>query len=35
VVLRGFGHYEVYAEPAFSQVMSETVAWLRMHLPSA
>src|SRR5215470_5422832 len=34
VVLRGFGHYEVYAEPAFGQVMSETIAWLRRHLPS-
>ena len=34
VVLRGFGHYEVYAEPAFGQVMSETIAWLRTHLPS-
>jgi uncharacterized protein len=35
VTLRGFGHYEVYAEPAFSQVMAETVAWFRKHLPHA
>ena len=27
IVLRGFGHYEVYTEPAFSQVMAPTVAW--------
>jgi dipeptidyl aminopeptidase/acylaminoacyl peptidase len=33
VVLRGFGHYEVYAEPAFSQVMEATVTWYREHLP--
>ena len=35
VVLRGYGHYEVYAEPAFSEVMRETLAWFREHLPSA
>jgi dipeptidyl aminopeptidase/acylaminoacyl peptidase len=33
VVLKGFGHYEVYAEPAFSQVMQATLAWYREHLP--
>jgi dipeptidyl aminopeptidase/acylaminoacyl peptidase len=32
VTLRGFGHYEVYAEPAFSQVMDETTAWFRKYL---
>jgi hypothetical protein len=32
VVLEGFGHYEVYREPAFSQVMRETVAWFQAHL---
>jgi hypothetical protein len=32
VVLRGFGHYQVYQEPAFSQVMRETVAWYGQHL---
>jgi dipeptidyl aminopeptidase/acylaminoacyl peptidase len=34
VVLKGFGHYEVYAEPAFSQVMAETVSWFRQYLPA-
>jgi len=32
VILRGFGHYQVYEEPAFTQVMSETTAWFRQHL---
>ena len=35
VVLQGYGHYEVYAEPAFSEVMRETLAWFREHLPPA
>ena len=35
VTLHGFGHYEVYAEPAFSQVMAETTAWFSAHLPHA
>jgi len=34
VMLKGFGHYEVYVEPAFSQVMGETLAWLRTYLPA-
>ena len=34
IVLKGFGHYEVYAEPAFSQVMTPTVAWFERHLPA-
>ncbi len=34
VVLRGYGHYEVYAEPAFSEVMAATLAWYRQHLPA-
>lgn len=34
VVLKGYGHYEVYAEPAFGEVMRETVAWYRQHLPA-
>ena len=34
VVLKGYGHYEVYAEPAFSEVMRETVAWFRQHMPA-
>ncbi len=32
VVLRGFGHYEVYGR-AFRQVMDETLAWYGTHLP--
>ena len=35
VTLRGFGHYEVYVEPAFGQVMAETAAWFHQYLPSA
>jgi dipeptidyl aminopeptidase/acylaminoacyl peptidase len=34
VVLKGYGHYEVYLEPAFSEVMRETTAWFRRHLPA-
>ncbi len=34
VTLKGFGHYEVYVEPAFSQVMDETVAWFQHFLPA-
>ena len=34
VVLKGVGHYEVYAEPAFSQIMDETVAWYQEYLPA-
>jgi uncharacterized protein len=33
VSLRGFGHYEVYVEPAFGQVMRETTAWFCHYLP--
>lgn len=32
VVLEGYGHYEVYMEPAFSRVMQATVAWYREYL---
>jgi uncharacterized protein len=34
VVLHGYGHYEVYLEPAFSEVMEATVAWYRQYLPA-
>jgi hypothetical protein len=34
VVLEGYGHYEVYVEPAFSAVMQATVAWYRQYLPA-
>jgi uncharacterized protein len=33
VVLKGYGHYEVYTEPAFSEVMAATLAWYQEHLP--
>ena len=33
VVLKGFGHYEVYGD-AFRQVMEETLAWYGTHLPA-
>ena len=34
VVLKGYGHYDVYAEPAFGEVMAATLAWCRAHLPA-
>ena len=34
VALKGYGHYEVYAEPAFSEVMAETLAWFREYMPA-
>src|SRR2546428_7049696 len=34
VVLRGYGHYEVYTDPAFSEVMDAALAWYRAHLPA-
>ncbi|MDP6473337.1 MAG: alpha/beta fold hydrolase [Alphaproteobacteria bacterium] len=34
VTLKGYGHYDVYSEPAFSAVMSETGAWFGAHLPA-
>ena len=34
VVLKGFGHYEVYAGEALRQVMEATLAWYREHLPA-
>ncbi len=32
VVLKGYGHYEVYQEPAFSEVMAATLDWYRQYL---
>jgi dipeptidyl aminopeptidase/acylaminoacyl peptidase len=32
VVLKGYGHYEVYSEPAFSEVMGETLEWYGKYL---
>ncbi len=34
VMLKHYGHYEVYAEPAFTDVMRETVAWYETYLPA-
>ena len=34
VVLKGYGHYEVYNEPAFSEVMAPTLDWFRQYLPA-
>jgi uncharacterized protein len=34
VVLKGYGHYEVYAEPAFHEVMRATLAWFQEYLPT-
>ena len=34
VVLKGVGHYQVYEEPAFSQVMKHTLAWYQQYLPA-
>jgi hypothetical protein len=34
VVLKGWGHYEVYAGRAFEEVMAETVGWYQRYLPA-
>ncbi len=34
VVLKGYGHYEVYQEPAFGEVMSATLDWFNQYLPA-
>ncbi len=34
VVLKKWGHYEVYAGEAFDQVMGPTLAWYRQYLPA-
>jgi uncharacterized protein len=33
VVLKRYGHYEVYTEPAFSEVMVATLEWYQRYLP--
>ena len=33
VTLNGFGHYEVYEEPAFSEAMKHTLEWYLEYLP--
>ena len=32
VVLKGYGHYEVYSEPGFSEVMAATLEWYGVYL---
>ena len=34
VVLKGYGHYEVYTEPAFSEVMAATLDWYDKYMPA-
>ena len=34
VTLANYGHYEVYSEPAFSEVMKETLAWFGRFVPA-
>jgi pimeloyl-ACP methyl ester carboxylesterase len=34
VVLRGYGHYEVYSEPAFGEVMRATLDWYGRYVPA-
>ena len=34
VVLEGYGHYDVYAEPVFGAVMAATLDWYAAHLPA-
>lgn len=34
VVLKGYGHYEVYTDPAFREVMDAARAWYREYLPA-
>ena len=34
VVLKGYGHYEVYQEPAFSEVMAAALEWYVEHMPA-
>ena len=33
VVLKGYGHYEVYQQPAFGEVMAAALEWYRQYLP--
>ena len=34
VMLKGYGHYEMYVEPAFSEVMAATLEWYQQYLPA-
>ena len=33
VMLKGYGHYEVYGEPAFSEVMAAAIDWYMEYMP--
>ena len=33
VTLKGHSHYAVYQDPAFSEVMNETIAWFDKYIP--
>ena len=33
VTLKGHSHYAVYQEPAFSEVMNESIAWFNQYIP--
>ena len=34
VTLKGYGHYEVYQEPALGEVMAESLAWFSAYIPA-
>jgi len=34
ITLKGYGHYEVYVEPAFSEVMEPTIEWFETYMPA-
>ena len=34
IILKGYGHYEVYQEPAFSEVMGAALDWYQEYLPA-
>ena len=34
ITLKGYGHYEVYVEPAFSEVMGPTMDWFQHYIPA-
>ena len=34
ITLGSYGHYEVYVEPAFSEVMDPTVEWFQQYMPA-
>ena len=34
VMLKGYGHYEIYEGEAFRQVMDATTAWYKQYIPA-